>query len=425
MESLDFCYWALGITVVYLSFLLSQKRYRLLLPSVIHTSIWIITIVLIICQLKGLFVSNIVGNNTFNHSSKFICALMVASVVGFTIAHIVTAREETDLSVQLIDVNCIDVILERFKWIPYACGIVGIILFVYLISVIGSVDSLGDYRVMAIATKKIGFAAIPQRISGHINILGGFFLMLLGYRYGQTGIDIKKFFKYVLLCSAINMSIGGRVWILTSTLPFLISFFFSRKYSQVDDEIRRTDMKKILYISVISISLFSIIGLLRSETGENNFLDKFLYLTDGSRMTNIVYNTFPEGSYNYEYGKSTLLQPFIQSPMTQNFSRSISYDIGLSVTVKSVMPYLYYDFGFWGGALFWAIICFLVEYFSIILKYKSTFLSILLFCQLCGLLFQSPIGHIFAVNMPAFEWLFILFLFKNKLFMVNYSQHTP
>lgn len=425
MESLDFCYWSLGITVVYLFFLLSQKRYRFLLPSVIHTSIWIITIVLIICQLKGLFVSNIVGNNTFNHSSKFICALMVASVVGFTTAHILTARQEMELSVQLVDANSIDSILERFKWVPYACGIVGIILFVYLISRIGNVDSLGDYRAMAITTKKVGYAAIPQRISGHINILGGFFLMLLGYRYGQTGIDIKNFLKYVLLCSAINMSIGGRVWILSSTLPFLISFFFSRKYSQVDNDTQRTDKKKILYIVLIFISLFSVIGALRSRTGESNFVDKFLYLTDGSRMTNIVYNTFPEGSYNYEYGKSTLLQPFIQSPMTQKFSQSISYDIGLSVTVKSIMPYLYYDFGFLGGALFWSIICFIVEYFSIILKYKSTIISILLFCQLCGLLFQSPVGHVFAVNMPAFEWLLILFLLKNKLFVVNYNQHIP
>lgn len=416
MESLDFCYWSLGITVVYISFLLSQKRYRLLLPSVIHTSIWIITIVLIICQLKGLFVSNIVGNNTFNHSSKFICALMVASVVGFTIAHVVTAREETDLSVQLIDVNCLDVILERFKWIPYICGIVGVVLFVYLISVIGSVDSFGDYRIMAIMTKKEGFMAIPQRISGHINILGGFFLMLLGYRYGQTGIDMKNFFKYVLLCSAINMSIGGRVWILTSTLPFLISFFFSRKYSQVDVDTRRIDKKRILYIILIFMSLFSLIGLLRNMTGESNFVDKFLYLTDGSRITNIVYNTFPEGTYNYEYGRSTLLQGVIQSPMAQKFAKSISHDIGLSVTVKSIMPYLYYDFGFWGGAMFWSLICFTLEYICIRLKYRSNIISILLFGQLSSLLFQAPVGSIFANNTPVFYWLIIIYMCRNRIF---------
>lgn len=416
MDSLDFCYWSLAIIVVYLSFLLSQKRYRLLLPSIIHTFIWGITIFLIICQLKGVLVSHHASDNVFNHSSRFICALMVASVIGFTSAHFITSNQETHLSVSLVSINTIDTILERFKWVPYLCGIVGVLLLIYLISVMGNIDSFGDYRAIAVATKRVGWVEIPQRISGHINILGGFYLMLLGYKYGQTGINLKIFFKYALLCSAINMSIGGRVWILTSTLPFLIAYFFSRKYSQTDNYVRRNDRRNILMILIIFLSLFAIIGLIRSESPGGNFFDKFLYLTDGSRMTNIMLNTFPEGSYNYEYGKSTLLQPFVQSPMTQKFAKSISYDIGLSVTVKSIMPYLYYDFGFWGGAIFWGVICFIVEYLCIMLKYRNSVLAVLLFCLLSGLLFQSPVGQVFIVNVPAFEWLIFLFVFRRKIF---------
>lgn len=416
MDSLDFCYWSLAIIVVYLSFLLSQKRYRLLLPSIIHTFIWGITIFLIICQLKGVLVSHHASDNVFNHSSRFICALMVASVIGFTSAHFITSNQETHLSVSLVSINTIDTILERFKWVPYLCGIVGVLLLIYLISVMGNIDSFGDYRAIAVATKRVGWVEIPQRISGHINILGGFYLMLLGYKYGQTGINLKIFFKYALLCSAINMSIGGRVWILTSTLPFLIAYFFSRKYSQTDNYVRQNDRRNILMILIIFLSLFAIIGLIRSESSGGNFFDKFLYLTDGSRMTNIMLNTFPEGSYNYEYGKSTLLQPFVQSPMAQKFAQSISYDIGLSVTVKSIMPYLYYDFGFWGGAIFWGVICFIVEYLCIMLKYRNSVLAVLLFCQLSGLLFQSPVFQVISINTPAFEWLILLFVFRKKIF---------
>lgn len=419
MESVDYCYWSLAITFVYLFFLLYQKGYRLLLPSVIHTFIWMITISLIICQLKGWIVTKGVGDNVFNHSSRFICFLMLASIIGFSVAHILTVNQEKYLNVELVKVNNIDSVLDRFKWIPYLCGIVGIILLIYLVSIIGSVETFGDYRTLAIITKRVGWVEIPQRISGHINILGGFYLMLLGYKYGQTGIDIKNFCKYVFLCSAINMAIGGRVWILTSTLPFLIAYIYSRKYSEVCIEIERNDRKKISYIIMIFISLFSIIGILRSEPGEGEFFDKFLYLTDGSRMTNIVFNTFPEGSFSYEYGKSTLLQPMVQSPMAQKFTQSISYDAGLSVTVRSIMPYLYYDFGFWGGVVFWGIICFTLEFVCIVLKYKSTIFSILLFCQFSGLLFQSPIGNVFSINMPAFEWLFVIFVFKDKLFAVE------
>lgn len=417
MDSLDFCYWSLSITILYLSFLLLQKRYRILLPSIIHTFIWVVTIILIICQLKGYLVTNTADNNVFNHSSQFICALMVTSTIGFSLAHITTAQQESCLNIKLVDSQIIDVVLTRFKWIPYTCGVVGVILIIYLISTIGSIDSFNDYRIMAITTKRIGYAAIAQRISGHINILGSFYLMLLGYKYGQTGINLKKFFIYALLCSSINMAIGGRVWILTSTLPFLIAFIFSRKYTSVNKNIRKNDKRKILYIIAVFVSLFSVIGLLRSNTGNINFVDKFLYLTDGSRMTNLVIKTFPEGSYDYELGLSTLAQAFIQSPMSQKFAKIISHDIGLSVTVKSIMPYLYYDFGFWGGALFWGVICFLLEYICITLKYKGSIISILLFCQLTGLLFQSPVGHVFSINMPAFEWLLIIYLLRKKLFL--------
>lgn len=422
MNSLDFCYWSLAIAFVYLSFLLAQKRYRLLLPSVIHTSIWLVTVALIICQLKGILVSHMAGNNIFNHSSKFICALMVCSVVGFTIAHVVTARQETESNVQLIETEKIEPILDRFKWVPYMCGIVGAILFFYLISTIGNFDSFNDYRTMAIMTERVGYAAVAQRISGHINILGGFFLILLGYKYGQTGIEIKNALKYIILCSAINMSIGGRVWILSSTLPFFTAFLFSRKYSLVDDDIRQRDRKIIFYIVVIFISLFSIIGMIRGNSDESNFFDKFLYLTDGSRITNIVFNIFQEGSYNYEYGRSTFLQWFVDSPMVQKFAQSISHDIGLSVTVKSIMPYLYYDFGFWGGAVFWGIICFALEYICIKLKYSSTVVAILLFGLLSDMFFQAPVGAIFANNTPNLLWLIIIYTFRNRLFQESITD---
>ena len=162
--------------------------------------------------------------------------------------------------------------------------------------------------------------------------------------------------------------------------------------------------------------------MIRGNSDESNFLDKFLYLTDGSRMTNIVFNTFQEGSYNYEYGRSTFLQWFVDSPMVQKFAQSISHDIGLSVTVKSIMPYLYYDFGFWGGAVFWGITCFALEYICIKLKYSSTVVSILLFGLLSDMFFQAPVGAIFSNNTPNLLWLIIIYTFRNRLFQESITD---
>ena len=106
------------------------------------------------------------------------------------------------------------------------------------------------------------------------------------------------------------------------------------------------------------------------------------------------------------YGKSTLAQALFCLQWSQKFSKSISHDLGLSVTVKSIMPYLYYDFGFCGGALFLGdYFVFFIEYVCIRLKYNCTVIGILLFGQLSFLLFQSPVGHIFCCFIHQFFWM--------------------
>ena len=387
------------------------------MPSFIHTFIWMITCLLIIFELKGILVTEKVGNERFQLVSEFICFLVLSSVIGFSVAHILTANNETQAEVKLIPVDIVDAILEKFRWIPYGCGIVGIILFVFLITTIGDISSFQDYRRLALTTERVGYAAIAQRISGHISIFGAFYLMLLGYKCGQSGIKLKEFLKYALLCSAINMSIGGRVWIVTSMLPFMVTYIFSRHYGHISTSMKNADNRKMLIIFILAVTTFSVLGLLRGkESDETNFIDKFLYLTDGSKMTNMVLSQYPPGSYPLEYGKSEFLFPFISSPMAKQFQKSISYDIGLSVTVKSIMPYIYYDYGFIGGIIMWGIVCFMIEYFCIRLKYRQTLPKLLLFGQLSYLLFQTPVGHIFSVSTPAFEWLLLIYIFRKWIF---------
>lgn len=416
MDSLYFCYWTLGFAFVYLVFLLYQKRYRLLLPSVVHTFIWIITVLLIVFQLKGICVSHLADDKDFRLVSEFICYMIISSVVGFTLAHIVTSKYETDSKVCLIDISVINKLLIQFQWIPFLCGGVGIALFVFLLSVVGDVDSLSNYRVLALTTERIGYAAIAQRISGHVTIWGGFYLMLLGYKYGVTGIELKNFFKYALLCSVINMSIGGRVWILTSTLPFIVMYIFSRKYATSTSECRQNDNKKLFTIIFIFVCTFGFIGVLRSNEMNSSFFDKFLYLTDGSRMTNMVLEKYSPGSFPLEYGKSEFLSTFVQSPMSKKFSESIASDIGLSVTVKSGMPYLYYDFGYWGGIIMWGVFCFLIEYWAIRLKYVSCIIGLFLEGILSIMLFQAPVGCVFSLYTPTFEWIILIYLFRKWIF---------
>ena len=417
MDSLTYYYWTVAITFVYFAFLMAQSRFRLILPSVVHTFAWLITSLLVICQLKGALVTNHLTDNAVDKVSVFTCYIVIASIIGFSCAHFVMEKYEFSKEAVVIDATYIESLLSRFKWVPYTCGAVGLLLFIFLITTIGKWETFSDYRVLALQTERVGYAAIAQRISGHISILGGFYLMLLGYKYGQKGRDIKGFLFCALLCSTINISIGGRVWILTSTLPFITTFVFSRFFlPQRYEQNTANDIKSVLAISAIFIILFSVIGMMRTIGDKGNMINKFLYLTDGTRMTNMVMNTFPEGTFPHEHGTSTLLGGLIQSPMVSRFAHSISSDIGLSVTVKSIMPNLYYDFGIVGGAIFYGLICFFFEMFCIRLKYSSDIIALLTFGTISTILFNVPVGNVFSINTPTFEWIILLLIFRKYIF---------
>ena len=385
------------------------------MPSTLHTISWGITALIIIFQIKGIHVSSHYGENAFSHSAAYMCGIVSASVVGFSLVHIFTQNQKTYQN--QIDNLALNNILKTYWWIPYLCATTGIILLILIISSIGSIENFSDYRVKAISVERTGIFSIVKRLSGHINILGSFYLMLLGYKMGIEGINIKKLLLTIISCSLINMSIGGRVWILSSTLPFFVTFFLSRQSSILDKSTLRADYKKIIFIAVLFVSLFSIIGILRSDPNKHYpLLDKYQYFTDGTRITNMVLKQYPPGTYDLEYGRSEFLISWISSPMSNRFNESISDNIGLSVTVKSSLPYLYYDFGFWGGIVMWGIFCFILEYICLKLKYTKTIIDILLFGQLSQLLFQSPIFPVFPINIPPLEWILILYIFRQSLF---------
>lgn len=359
--------------------------------------------------------SSIVDESAFALSSEYMCYIVISSIIGFIIAQFVTQNKVQ--TTKSIDVEVLDQILHRFRWVPYLCAVIGISLLIFLISTMGNIETFSNYREIALNTKKTGIMAIIQRISGHANILGTFYLMLLGYKMGQTGLELKRFVITVVLCSLINMSIGGRVWILSSTLPFFITFFLSRHFTEVDSIRNRTDKIKILYIVISLVSIFSILGVLRNDTAESQtFMDKLCYFTDGMRMTNMVLSQYPAGSYDLEYGRSEFLYLWLGSPMADRFNESISHNIGLSVTVKSSLPFLYYDFGYMGGIIMWGIFCFILEYLCTYLNPHKTIIRLLLFGILSQMLFQSPIFPIFSLYTPSLEWILLIYLFRRQIF---------
>lgn len=407
------------ITAIYLWRLLSQERFRLVLPSVAACFTWLISSSIMYCEIRGWITGQILPLHKYTEVAPFIFGMNLCSILCFSVVHVFVGTKEPSICLESgSTLDMCDEFLTKFRWILWVCVVVGLLLVIFFLSLGLSINSFSEYRIMAITVEKVGYAALAKRIGGHIGILGAFYLNILGYKHSQGEIDLKELLKCILMYSSVNLSIGGRVWILASTLPYITGFFLGYSYAKFSSyDYTKTNLKKLGVILLIAISLFSILGNMRSDNDHKaNFFEKFLYYTDGPKMANLVMETFPDGTYPLEFGQANFLQFIKTSEMTERFNNSIKDNIGLSVTVRSTIPAMYYDYGFWGGMIMWGILCGILELLCLNLQMKGTFFSIIIFCTLAVIPFQSPVGSVFVLAMPSFEWIILLWITRKYIF---------
>ena len=426
MTTLEIIDLSIITCIGYLCYLFTRQKYRLFIPSTIHTFTWLMVVVLIHFTITGDLGKYNPSSPllSYNNVAPFILGMLLSSVVGFSLSHLFFPYIPSQVSEENNEehIEYIDDILRKYHWILYLNLFLGILLIIFLVLAVGWTN-LGDYRIAAVTVERTGIGKLSSMFSGHAMFLGVFYISLLAYKQSHTGIDIKVFLRDTFMLSFTNIAIAGRAWIIMTFLPYFIVYFW--QLNQKGKKIFSKDINKLAMILLIVVSSFSIIGSIRNtnETKEiHGFFDKFLYYTDGARITNNIMQKYPDGSFDYEYGQSEFLYRWMGSPMWEKYSKSISNDIGLSVTVPSHMPYLYFDYGFWGGIVMWGIICFIIESIATRLRNGNSIINICLFMLLTRLFFSTPIGSCFMGVVPAFEWLIILYLFRNRLFQQSISD---
>lgn len=246
--------------------------------------------------------------------------------------------------------------------------------------------------------------------------LGIFYIALLAYKQSHDGINLKVFLRDILLLGSTNMAIAGRAWIIMTLLPYFIVYFWQQNQQGIKMFSRQS--RPLFVILIGAAATFAVLGSIRGgETEENaQYLEKFLYYTDGSRITNYIMQKYPDGSFDYEYGRCQFLQKWFGSPMWEKYQRSISNDIMMQVTVCSTMPFLYFDFGVQGGIVMWGVLCFLVESMATKLRQRSSIASIFLFLIVVRFFFAAPIGSCVSSVLPMLQWLIIIYLLRKQLF---------
>lgn len=352
----------------------------------------------------------------------FICGMMITAFIGFNLAHQVASNKEAE--VYAFDIGYVDWLLNRFKWLLYVCLITGLINLIYLIFIIGF-NNLGDYRLAAISIQRSPLIQFAKVVGGHAGILGFFYLALYGYKQAIKGINIWQLIIYILMFGMNNIAIAGRAWIAMSLVPYVIGFLMGHKSQKQEWSVLfNNGLKKLLVLGCILVGAFMIVGTIRNggETEEpSRPIDKLLYFTDGSRVSNIVMTMYPDGTFPLEYGQCEFLHNWNPSSMKTRYFSDISDNIGLTVTVTSTIPALYFDFGYKGGFLMWGVFSFLIEWLCLYMLNKNKILAFFVAVQLTRMMYQAPIGEIFSMSISTAEWFIILYIFREPLFTMPES----
>lgn len=416
-ETQYYLYSAIFINIAYILITISKKQYRLLLPSVVCCFTWAMTCSIMLAEVKGLLESTI--HSPLSYVSPFVFYMTVVSIAAFTVAHFLGRVKHKPVKSPLISTQVLESIVRKFRWVLVVIAICAVVIVTTLLS-IGGADSLGSYRHIAVTTELQGFAGLAIRISSHVAVLGGFYLIMVGAKQARCGVNFKELILCVILFGASNIAIAGRGWILAATLPYVSGFIFGKfRLRQFGGNSgKKNDLMKIVLFVAIIGSMFSIIGNARSDAHgahtDGNFFDRFLYYTDGSHMADIALKKFKQESFELEYGANTLF-PFGERHMANKFDQRTDHNY--RVVVKSMIPPMYYDFGYQGALMFWGVLCFVLELICLNLRYTHSIFGVLLSCYLSTILFSSPIGTITIMAIPVLEWLLIIYLCRKQIFI--------
>lgn len=416
MSDTDYITLSILLNTLYLLITLSKRKYQLLLPSIASTVTWLVASILMMCETSGLLKTSF--STHYDKVAPFVLYMGLSSIFAFIVAHFAARINYKITDSPIIPTDIINQLVQKFRWVLYVVAACAITILVSLYS-IGGFSSFGDYRMLAVTTKFGGLASLAIRISNHLSFVGAFYLMIVGIKQARTGFKIKELLVCIFLYGAANIATAGRAWIVAASLPFINGFLLERYrlYYFAKKTMVKINPMKAIAIFVMILSLFSVLGEARSDMAgaakDSSFFQKFLYYTDGLHMSEIILNKYKPGSFDYEFGENTIF-PEGKNTMAKRFNAETNEQY--KVVVKSVIPSLYYDYGYEGGLVFWGILCFLLEYVCIRIRFTKQLVGCLLFCSLSAILFQAPIGNVIIMSIPMLEWLLIIFVFRKFIF---------
>lgn len=392
----------------------SFLKEKLLFPSVVFGFMWGIAFLLCGLVQNKVIYPEMEHFFRFTYINQYGFFFAIVSIIAFKIAHL----RKIDYIYDSITINGLRIILDKYKWIMYLSFSIGIICIVSFI-IHFNISSYAEYRITFVTTSLPQRLAFIFRLGNWIVMFSSVYVLLLGLYHGKTTVDNKELIQNFILYSTVQMSTGGRLFILYFIIYYLSAFTLGR-YSAVEKSfLSKKELKKLFPFFVILLSLVSIMAIFRSENesfGDGKAMKKYFYITDGIRTTDYCIRRL-EGKFSYDYGYNTFIPVFSDNMLR---FRKIMHTSPLGATVYSILVPLYLDFGLFFSLFIWFFMALLIEWISLLTIRHLNIISFIVFLLLNKIMYESVIFNCFSQNYPFIELIIGLYIFRKRIFSMFY-----
>lgn len=265
------------------------------------------------------------------------------------------------------------------KYALYVYFIVGMIRLIMVVSVVGF-----DYSAMRafyLISREHGLDTNLIRLGSYLGPITSLYVCLLGMESAISGLSLKRIFIAFALYSPFRMSFGGRIFILSFFLSFLVSYFVIAAI-----ENRKTkDKRKLLWL--IATPIFLIVFLQILKMGEtvnadsiSDFSKEIFYTASSYRYMNELWEALPM-DFSYGLGRHIV---GLSSPMLDSIVQYWDHTHNsAAVCVPSMIPDLYLDFGRYFSLPIAYVIFYNMEKYAFFCMNNSTLKRFLVYIALC------------------------------------------
>ena len=146
----------------------------------------------------------------------YIIFFSIATIIGFSLAHLIGRRTKT---IKLkFSIDFIERLLQNYKWIMWLNFFGGILRIIVMVSMIGfSFSNIFEYRLaanMMMMIPQASFAGWVFKITAYINIFAMLYVAFSGLRAGLTYMNRNDSIKLFILFAPVQLATGGRLFIL-------------------------------------------------------------------------------------------------------------------------------------------------------------------------------------------------------------------